>query len=110
MPCDGPPAEVRLLEISLQASRGAYQLEITCRLTAPWSVVFGPSGAGKSTLLRLIAGLDANSMKNGRIVLDGRELTNIETGMKLRPGARGVALVTQQPALFPHLSVEANVA
>lgn len=99
-----------MLEVQVAAHRGAYRLQLDCSFGAPWSVVFGPSGAGKSTLLRLIAGLDADSLSHGRIVLDGRVLTGTVRKLRIRPGARGIALVTQQPALFPHLSVEANVA
>ena len=99
-----------MLEVQVEAHRGAYRLQLECRFAAPWSVVFGPSGAGKSTLLRVIAGLDWDSLTRGRIVLDGKVLTNMATKLRIRPGARGIALVTQQPALFPHLSVEANVA
>jgi ABC-type sulfate/molybdate transport systems ATPase subunit len=71
-------------------------------------VIFGPSGAGKSTLLRLLAGLDRPV--HGRIALDEYLLTDTDHDMYLAPGRRYTALVAQQPALFPHLSVTANVA
>lgn len=99
-----------MLELRLHARRGAYRLQLDCRLAAPWTVVFGPSGAGKSTLLRLLAGLDPDSLTTGFIALDGRVLTDTRAKLRIRPGARGIALVTQQPAVFPHLSIEANVA
>jgi len=59
-------------------------------------------------LLRLLAGLDRPS--RGRIALDERALTETAIGLHLAPGHRHTALVAQQPALFPHLSVAANVA
>ena len=65
-------------------------------------VVFvGPSGCGKSTLLRLITGLEETS--GGRIFIGGADVT----GMK--PSKRGVAMVFQSYALFPHMSVEDNI-
>jgi ABC-type sugar transport system ATPase subunit len=65
-------------------------------------VVLGPSGSGKSTLLRLIAGLDAASA--GSVWFEGRDVTH------LAPHRRDVAMVFQQPALYPHLSVFDNLA
>lgn len=61
----------------------------------------GPSGCGKTTLLRLIAGLE--EVSSGRIYLDQKELTWIE------PKNRGVAMVFQNYALYPHLTVEKNL-
>ena len=65
-------------------------------------VVLGPSGSGKSTLLRVIAGLEAVSA--GRVWIGGRDVTG------LPPGRRNVSMVFQSYALFPHLTVEENVA
>ena len=66
-------------------------------------VVFvGPSGCGKSTLLRLIAGLeDATS---GTIEIDGDDATSVP------PAKRGLAMVFQSYALYPHMSVRRNIA
>ena len=65
-------------------------------------VVVGPSGCGKSTLLRMIAGLE--SPDAGRILIGGRDVT------RAAPGDRDVAMVFQNYALFPHLSVARNIA
>jgi multiple sugar transport system ATP-binding protein len=66
-------------------------------------VVFvGPSGCGKSTLLRLIAGLEDTS--SGTILLDGQDMT------KAPPARRGLAMVFQSYALYPHMSVRDNIA
>lgn len=65
-------------------------------------VLLGPSGCGKTTILRCIAGLERPEA--GEIKLDGRSL------LPLPPEKRGVGLVFQNYALFPHLSVAANVA
>ncbi|HUN82887.1 MAG TPA: ATP-binding cassette domain-containing protein [Terracidiphilus sp.] len=97
-----------MLEFALDTRRGAFHLNVQCRFAADWTVIFGPSGAGKSTLLRLLAGLDRPD--RGEISLDERELTDTRRRIHVRPGHRLTALVAQQPALFPHLSVKANVA
>ena len=97
-----------MLEFSLDARRGSFHFQVECAIASDWTVVFGPSGAGKSTLLRLLAGLDLPV--RGRIALNTRALTDTAIGLHLAPGRRSTALVAQQPALFPHLSVAANVA
>lgn len=101
-----------MLEIALDARRGSFRLELSCRLDAAWTVIFGPSGAGKSTLLRLLAGLDCESVGGGnaRVIHEENSLTDSNQDIWLPPGRRKTALVAQQPALFPHLSVHANVA
>ena len=66
-------------------------------------VVFvGPSGCGKSTLLRIIAGPEAAS--SGRIVIDGVDVS------AAAPVDRGIAMVFQSDALYPHLSVFETIA
>ncbi|RMF77473.1 MAG: ABC transporter ATP-binding protein, partial [Nitrospirae bacterium] len=65
-------------------------------------VLLGPSGCGKTTVLRLVAGLEEPS--SGRILLDGRDLTAVE------PQHRDVAMVFQTYALYPHMTVEGNLA
>lgn len=65
-------------------------------------VIFvGPSGCGKSTLLRTIAGLE--DITAGEIVIDGREVSNVP------PAKRGIAMVFQSYALYPHLTVKDNM-
>lgn len=102
-----------MLELSLDARRGSFHLQVECRLAAEWTVIFGPSGAGKSTLLRLLAGLDRGRHDEpirGFVSVDQRLLTETSKKTWIAPGRRQTAFVTQQPALFPHLSVAANVA
>ena len=65
-------------------------------------VVFvGPSGCGKSTMLRMISGLE--SVTAGRILIGGRDVTNVA------PARRGVAMVFQSYALFPHMTAAENI-
>jgi len=64
-------------------------------------VFVGPSGCGKSTLLRMIAGLEETS--GGQIVIGDRDVTNAD------PADRGIAMVFQTYALYPHMTVEENM-
>jgi len=97
-----------VLELDLNARRGSFHLQLQCSFASEWTVIFGPSGAGKSTLLRLLAGLDAP--EHAKITLDGRALTDSARSFAIAPGRRHTSMVAQQPALFPHLSVEGNIA
>ncbi len=65
-------------------------------------VFVGPSGCGKSTALKLLAGLEPTT--EGEILIDGRVVTD------LGPGKRDIAMVFQNYALYPHMSVRANMA
>lgn len=67
-----------------------------------FTVFVGPSGCGKSTLLRLIAGLE--DITSGHIEIDGKDATS------LVPAKRGLAMVFQSYALYPHMSVRKNIA
>ena len=64
-------------------------------------VLVGPSGCGKSTTLRMLAGLEEAS--GGEIVIDGRMVNNLE------PKARNIAMVFQNYAIYPHMSVHRNI-
>ena len=102
-----------MLEIALDALRGGFHLSIETRFASDWTVIFGPSGSGKSTLLRLLAGLDREAAAlpgQARVVFNEHVLADTGGRRWLRPGHRATALVTQQPALFPHLTVAENVA
>ncbi|MCV7104264.1 ATP-binding cassette domain-containing protein, partial [Mycolicibacterium chitae] len=70
--------------------------------------VLGPNGAGKSTLLQMIAGLLRPD--EGRIALGDTVVTDTAAGLFVPAHARGVAMLAQQPLLFPHMTVAANVA
>ena len=102
-----------MLEIALDARRGSFHLQIETRLAAEWTVIFGPSGSGKSTLLRLLAGLDRDAAMppgRARVVFNGQALSDTDSQRWDRPGRRSTALVTQQPALFPNLSIRENLS
>src|ERR1700745_573193 len=65
-------------------------------------VIVGPSGCGKSTLLRMVAGLE--TISSGKIAIGGR------VGNELGPKDRDLAMVFQNSALYPHMSVSGNMA
>jgi putative spermidine/putrescine transport system ATP-binding protein len=79
-----------LQEVSLQVRRGEL-------LT-----LLGPSGSGKTTLLKVIAGFEAPT--SGKVLLRGRDIS------RLSPARRGVGMVFQHYALFPHMTVAQNIA
>lgn len=112
MPRDEPPmptpqpnaagASVRLIDVSRHwgAAKALDRISID---VAPGSftVLLGPSGCGKTTCLRIVAGLETAT--EGRVEIGGRDVTS------LPPAARGVAMVFQSYALFPHLNVAENI-
>jgi multiple sugar transport system ATP-binding protein len=67
-----------------------------------FAVFLGPSGCGKTTLLRLVAGLE--TVDRGSILIDGARID------QLAPGRRGVAMVFQSYALYPHMTARENIA
>jgi molybdate transport system ATP-binding protein len=97
------------LYVEVAVRRGDFTLDVAVQV-APGEVVavLGRNGSGKSTLLAVVAGLLRPD--TGRIVLDGRVLTDTVAGVALPPHRRRIGLLAQQPLLFPHLSVLDNVA
>ena len=66
-----------------------------------FAVFVGPSGCGKSTLLRMIAGLE--ELTSGAVAIDGEDVTEVP------PSKRGLAMVFQSYALYPHMTVRKNI-
>lgn len=83
-------------DVDLQISPGEYV------------VILGPSGCGKSTLIRCVAGLE--SPNRGRIDLQGRTVYDAERSIDVKVNARNVGMVFQNYALWPHMTIEQNVA
>ncbi len=85
-----------------------FVLDVTAEIPAGITILFGPSGAGKSTLLDCIAGLI--HPEAGQISIGGEILLDTDRGINLPARKRHIAYVFQNLALFPHLTVEQNVA
>jgi iron(III) transport system ATP-binding protein len=104
----GAPAHVLLDRLSkyFKSPEGALVKavdDITLELTGgSFVTLLGPSGCGKTTTLRMIAGFETPT--NGRIMVDDRDIA------RLTPDKRGMGMVFQSYALFPHLTVHDNVA
>ncbi|MDQ3699800.1 MAG: ABC transporter ATP-binding protein [Chloroflexota bacterium] len=98
-----------MLAAELEAAAGAFRLRLALEVEEGRTLVlFGPSGAGKSLLLRAVAGVHRPVW--GRITLDGRPLLDSARGVDVPPQARRLGYVPQNYALFPHLTVNQNVA
>jgi len=103
------PGPDRLLARDLVLRRGARAVldGLTLAVAAAERVmVLGPSGSGKTTLLRLLAGLDAPDA--GVIEIDGR-LASMAGRVVVAPHARGVGMVFQSAALWPHMTAAQNI-
>lgn len=85
-----------------------FDLDAQFRCEQDVTVIFGPSGSGKSVTLQAVAGL--LRPREGLVRLGDRVLFDASTGIDLPARQRRVAYVFQDYALFPHLSVERNVA
>jgi molybdate transport system ATP-binding protein len=86
----------------------SFDLDVDFVLQRGITILFGASGAGKTTLLDCVAGLRAP--ESGHISISGRVLFDSEKGIHLPATHRKVGYVFQDLALFPHLSVESNIA
>jgi sn-glycerol 3-phosphate transport system ATP-binding protein len=97
-------AEVEYCGVTRRFAGGVVALsDLSLRIDdGEFLILVGPSGCGKSTALRLLAGLDKPT--SGEIKIGGRSVT------RLGPGERDIAMVFQNYALYPHMSVYANLA
>ncbi len=94
--------------IDISLPRRAFDVRVELHLDRGTFALAGPSGAGKTALLRAIAGLE--SPARGHIGFPDETWFDAERGIDLPPERRHVGLVFQEYALFPHLTVRANVA
>ncbi len=96
------PADLELQNLSKSYGAVAAVSDVSLKMAAgEFVALLGPSGCGKTTTLRMIAGFVQPS--SGHILLGGADVTN------LSPDKRGMGMVFQNYALFPHMSVERNV-
>lgn len=85
-----------LKDVSMVIERGGF------------TTLLGPSGCGKTTILRIIAGLE--KPESGQVLIDGKEVVNAEKGVFVPSHNRGLNLVFQNYALWPHLTVKRNIS
>lgn len=108
-----PVVDVRLEGISKSFGRKRNKVTVLDELSLDVSrgemlVLLGPSGCGKTTLLRCVAGLE--QADTGRIVLGDTTVADAGRGVFVSPDKRGIGMVFQNYALWPHMTVEKNVA
>jgi ABC-type sulfate/molybdate transport systems ATPase subunit len=98
-----------VLDADVEVDRRDFTVRAAIQVAAGERVaLFGPSGAGKTTLLEVVAGLV--TPRRGRIVLGDRVLTSTSPPVRaVPPWQRRVGLLRQDPGLFPHLPVRANL-
>lgn len=96
------------LDLYVRKSFSSFTLDVSFALPAGISILFGASGAGKTTLLDCIAGLTKADC--GRVQIGERMVLDSERGINVPVRDRRVGYVFQDLALFPHLTVEGNVA
>ncbi len=96
------------LELDIDHGLRAFRLELTLSVGAETVALVGPSGAGKSSVLRTVAGL--LRPERGFVRFGSETWLDRARGIDVAPERRGVGLVFQEYALFPHLDVRRNVA
>jgi molybdate transport system ATP-binding protein len=96
------------LEVDILKCYGQFTLDVSFRAGNEILALLGASGCGKSLTLKCIAGIERPD--EGRIVLDGRVLFDSKAKVDLPPQKRRAGYLFQQYALFPHMTVEQNVA
>ncbi|MCX2929645.1 ATP-binding cassette domain-containing protein [Mycobacterium sp. CVI_P3] len=98
-----------MADLQFRAAMAERDFEVAFEVAAGEVLaILGPNGAGKSTTLHVIAGL--LQPDSGLVRLGGRTLTDTSAGVAVATHDRRVGLLLQDPLLFPHLSVRANVA
>ena len=98
-----------MLQVHLKKQWKGFGLDVSFEIPrGKITVLFGPSGAGKSTVLRLIAGLEVAD--SGKILHGGEVWFDDTRRIDVAPQQRSIGFVFQDYALFPHLTVEKNVA
>jgi molybdate transport system ATP-binding protein len=99
---------VDTLHLDFSLPLRSFRLELALAVGRETFALVGPSGAGKTSVLRAVAGLVRPEL--GRIALDGRVLFDAAARFDRPPEERRVGFVFQEYALFPHMTVEQNVA
>lgn len=98
-----------MVQVSIQHRLGSFSLSVDLTWPAAGGLcLLGPNGSGKTSVLRAIAGL--LRPEQGRVAVNGTIYFDSQRGISLPPEARNAGMVFQDLALFPHLTVEENIA
>ncbi len=95
------------IKVSVEKRFGTFAMNAGFKVSGDRIGVFGESGSGKSTLVGILAGL--LTPDKGEISIDGECLFSSDRHINVPPERRRIAIVFQQPSLFPHLSVKSNL-
>ena len=96
-------AQVILKEVKKDFGKSTVINDVSIKINeGDFCVIVGPSGCGKSTLLRIIAGLETPT--SGSIIINSKDVTAVD------PANRGIGMVFQNYALYPHMTVEDNMS
>jgi len=96
-----------MIDVDIEQRLGEFELAVAFKVEAPVVGLFGRSGAGKTSVVNALAG--TTKPHRGRIVVNGEVLYDSARGIDLPPERRRLGYVFQDPLLFPHLKVDANL-
>ncbi len=106
-PDAAPPVLDIAARLSLQSGERRFELDARFTSNASRTALMGASGSGKSTVLMVVAGLARHA--SGHVRIGGRSLLDTARGIDLPARERGIGLVLQDYALFPHMTVTQNL-
>ena len=95
------------LSVNIRKRLNGFSMDVNWRMENEFAVLFGRSGAGKSLTLRSVAGLIRPDA--GTIISSGEVLFDYAARIDISPQKRGFGYVSQDPALFPHMTVRGNI-
>jgi molybdate transport system ATP-binding protein len=104
---EGVARAMTTLHTQVRKAYAAFQLDVDATFSPGVTAIFGSSGSGKTTWLECIAGLQR--LDDGNIVFGDTTWFDFAKNINLSPGRRGLGYIFQSAALFPHLTVRANV-
>lgn len=99
--------QTRVTRAHHQKGSAGFRLEVDAEFGPGVTAIFGPSGSGKSTWLECVAGVQ--HPEDGAVVMGDRVLFDSHHNVNVAPSQRGIGYIFQDAALFPHMTVRANV-